>query len=81
MTWFVQDFEAYEAQYNVYPAGGVPNGVLTVDGVHPCEVVFSTYPYCPFDTHGDFMMANSFARTLLELVKGRKAGRPYRVGV
>ena len=29
----------YEHDFNVYPAGvGIVDGVLTVDGVHPCQV-------------------------------------------
>jgi hypothetical protein len=68
----VQDFEAYEHAYNIYPPGGVATGVLTVDGVHPCEVVSDEYPFCPIYTHGDYAMANAFAKTLLQVVGERR---------
>ncbi len=26
----------YEERHNIHPQGGIPVGILTVDGVHPC---------------------------------------------
>ena len=33
-----QRITEYEARFNEYPEGGIPQGVLTVDGVHPCQL-------------------------------------------
>ena len=67
----MQDYEDYEVAYNTQPAGGMPTGILTVDGVHPCEVTSGTYPFCPVYTHADYMIANAFAKSLIATVAGR----------
>ncbi len=68
-----QRFEEYEHAYNTLPAGGIPFGCLTVDGVHPCEVTSDAYPFGPPHTHGNYMMADVMADSLLQLVAQRNA--------
>jgi len=57
------DYLLYEQLNNNLPSGtGLYNGILTVDGVHPCEGSFDS---CPNETHGNYILANAIARGLV----------------
>jgi len=57
------DYLLYEQLNNDTPPNvGLFNGILTVDGVHPCE---GTYDNCPDNTHGNYMLANAISKGLI----------------
>jgi hypothetical protein len=69
-----QNYVTYEATFNVEQA---PQGVLTVDGVHPCSGAgrartepvgyAANTPKCPPYTHGNLMLAECMAQGFLQL--------------
>jgi len=60
------DYLLYEQLNNNQPPGvGLSAGILTVDGVHPCE---GTYDNCPNNTHGNYMLANAMSKGFIKVL-------------
>jgi hypothetical protein len=64
-----QDVWRYEITHNTVVPGGLQWGILTTDTVHPCH---GEPPPCYPYTHGNYMIANSFARGITDAVRTRE---------
>jgi hypothetical protein len=64
------DAVAYVQAVNVGVSGGLEWGVLTVDTVHPCQ---AELPPCLPHTYGNYVIANAFARGILQALQDRSS--------
>lgn len=68
LTDLRKDMMEYELAFNTVAPGGLIWGILTTDSANPCH---TTKPPCNPNTHGNYMIAEAFARGLSDAVRKR----------
>jgi hypothetical protein len=70
LTDLRKDVCEYELAFNTVAPGGLIWGILTTDSANPCR---TSQPPCTPDTHGNYMIAESFARGLIDALRKRRS--------